>query len=443
MNPNNNSLGTLGRLIQGAADEHQCGLNQFTVLSRYSDPYRRDTPADHRDGRWFAEMVERFLAPDQTVHLRGLHYIIASAANVRRPDNPRVYINDLGAWDWLSDDAAKAARWLGYVPFERIVDERNAPPQIFVPSLWIPSVELSGGIAVDVPPLEDALPRFVSMGEFSVRQPYRIILIGEKTSLGPVLLPIAQMVRGELLLPTGEASDTMIAELAARAAADSRPTVVLYFSDFDPSGYQMPISVARKLQALHDLLYPDLDIQLHPVALTLAQVRRLGLPSTPLKEKEKRADRWRTVMQHEQTEIDALAALQPDTLREIALNAVRPFFDETLAHRTSEAQRKWTQAAAAQLRRHRAYRGVNAEIEEAHTTLSAAAEEFHLAQDNAREALRRVPYPEIILPEPQIDIEAAVPLFSTKDDFEDGSRRLIEYKALGWDEIGSDTGGIV
>jgi hypothetical protein len=28
---------------------------------------------------------------------------------------------------------------------------------------------------------------------------------------------------------------------------------VLYFSDFDPSGYQMPVSVSRKLQALRDL----------------------------------------------------------------------------------------------------------------------------------------------------------------------------------------------
>ena len=98
----------------------------------------------------------------------------------------------------------------------------------------------------------------------------------------------------------------MIAEMAARAAEDPRPAVVLYFSDFDPSGWQMPVSVSRKLQALRTLRHPDLRIAVHPVALTLDQVRDLNLPSTPLKETEKRADKWRARMGHEQTEIDAL-----------------------------------------------------------------------------------------------------------------------------------------
>jgi hypothetical protein len=38
-----------------------------------------------------------------------------------------------------------------------------------------------------------------------------------------------------------------------RAAEDGRPSVVLYLSEFDPSGHNMPIVVSRKLQALRDL----------------------------------------------------------------------------------------------------------------------------------------------------------------------------------------------
>ena len=34
------------------------------------------------------------------------------------------------------------------------------------------------------------------------------------------------------------------------AARDGRPMVVFYFSDCDPSGWQMPVSLYRKLQAL-------------------------------------------------------------------------------------------------------------------------------------------------------------------------------------------------
>jgi hypothetical protein len=121
--------------------------------------------------------------------------------------------------------------------------------------------------------------------------------------------------------------------LAARVAQDGRPAVVLYFSDFDPSGGQMPVCFARKLQALRDLLYPTLDIQVHPVVLTVEQVRSFQLPSTPLKETEKRADKWREVMGYEQVEIDSLAALRPAELRAIALEAVTPFHDRTLAER--------------------------------------------------------------------------------------------------------------
>ncbi|MDQ2801809.1 MAG: hypothetical protein M3Y41_03620 [Pseudomonadota bacterium] len=94
-----------------------------------------------------------------------------------------------------------------------------------------------------------------------VQQPYRIILIGEKSSLSDVLLPIAQQVGGEMLLPTGEMTDTLIFGIAARAAADGRPAVALYCSDFDPSGHQMPVFVSRKLQALRTSHFPGLDIE--------------------------------------------------------------------------------------------------------------------------------------------------------------------------------------
>ena len=107
--------------------------------------------------------------------------------------------------------AAKAARWLGYVPFERIVDERNAPPKIFVPeSFDEPDSFISTGLPIEVPSRELVRPRVALLGSNS--QPYRIIFIGEKVSLGPILRPIAQRVEGVLLLPTGEITDTQIAE---------------------------------------------------------------------------------------------------------------------------------------------------------------------------------------------------------------------------------------
>ena len=69
--------------------------------------------------------------------------------------------------------------------------------------------------------------------------------------------------------------------------------VVLVLADFDPAGNQMAVSIGRKLQAFRDLHFPDLEFSLYPVALTEDQVREFDLPSTPLKETERRGDRWR------------------------------------------------------------------------------------------------------------------------------------------------------
>jgi hypothetical protein len=68
----NHGTGPLRQVLEAASYENRCGMQDLTVLSPQTDPYRRDTPAGHRDGAWFAEMVERFVGVSGTVHLRGL-----------------------------------------------------------------------------------------------------------------------------------------------------------------------------------------------------------------------------------------------------------------------------------------------------------------------------------------------------------------------------------
>ena len=137
-------------------------------------------------------------------------------------------------WDFVQK-AAKAARWLGYVPFDRIRDERNAEPELYVPehSTDHGYGSLSASCGLMVPDLEEVLPEVYAIAP-EPRQPYRIIFIGEKSSLGDELRSLAERIGAELVLPTGEISDTLIAGIAARAAADGRPAVVLYFSRFRP-----------------------------------------------------------------------------------------------------------------------------------------------------------------------------------------------------------------
>ena len=172
-------------------------------------------------------------------------------------------------------------------------------------------------------------------------------MVGEKSSLEDVLGPIAESHGADLYLPTGEISDTLIHQMAQIGADDGRPMVVLYFCDADPAGWQMPISVGRKLQAFKVSLFPGLDFQVHRVALTPDQVREYGLPSTPLKDTERRGDAWQTAMGVEQTEIDALASLRPELLRELARDAIAPFYDYELGARVDAACADWKQRAQA------------------------------------------------------------------------------------------------
>lgn len=97
--------------------------------------------------------------------------------------------------------------------------------------------------------------------------------------------------------------------MARQAVEDRRPLVVFTLSDADPFGYQMSVSIARKLQALRDVEFPPLEYRLIPVTLKPGQADELDLPSTPLKETEKRGDRWQAAFGREQTEIDAALAL--------------------------------------------------------------------------------------------------------------------------------------
>ena len=433
-----NGAGPLRKIIEQARMEHGISMTELTVLAIQNDPYRQDTPAGHEVARWFAEQIQRFVQFG-SVHLRGLHYLISSSDDVLKVNGKPYENNDLD-WTWLQEHASKAARWLGYVAWDRIIDQRNERPKIYVPDNETRTGWKAGeGAFIQMPvSAEAALPR--PWASFEARQAYRIILFGEKTSLDSILLPVAQQVGGELLLPTGESSETMVAEMASRIAADGRPAVILYFSDFDPAGRQMAVSVARKVQAHRDLSYPELTIELHPVAMTLEQVKRYGLPSTPLKETERRADRWREVMGHEQTEIDAMIALHPNELRRIAQDAVRPFFDRTLKGRALEAQQEWEQEANARMRAHPRYREALSRLSDAIDTLrEAPADTLHEASERF-EALQQelgdqlaagIDLPEIVLPEPEIDTSTVPrPLFTTDDDYVTATRRLIDHKKL-------------
>jgi hypothetical protein len=122
-------VGPLRRRIDMEALENRASLDDLTVMAPFNDPYRLDTTVGHRTAAWFKEHLD--LAGVGRIHLRGFHYRLVARGDITMP-NGKPYINDNKCFSWLNL-AAKPARWLGYVDFDRIVDNRNEPPLILVP----------------------------------------------------------------------------------------------------------------------------------------------------------------------------------------------------------------------------------------------------------------------------------------------------------------------
>lgn len=103
----------------------------------------------------------------------------------------------------------------------------------------------------------------------------------------------------------------------------------------------MCVSFARKAQALIHLRYPSVRLRVHPIGLTPDQSQEWGLPSTPLKDTEKRARDWIAAMGTEQTEIDAAIARAPAQLEAVIAEACLTYFDTGLQDRIRENVWQW------------------------------------------------------------------------------------------------------
>lgn len=416
-------MSALRDVLTAACHALTCSAKDLTVLATQNDPYRHDNDTGRTEGAWIAEQTERLLDPWRVIHLRGLHYVLVSAGVVVKP-NGAPYRNTEQDWLWLQS-SAKAARWLRYIPFDRITDERNAAPIIRTNAPSEPETYISVTSQFAMP--SRLAPR-IQLTEFYGRQAYNLVFYGEKTSLGEVLDPIAERHDASLYLPAGEISDTQLHTMAKVGAEDGRPMVVFIFADFDPAGHQMAVSIGRKLQALKDLLFPDLEFSVYPVALTADQVREFDLPSTPLKDTERRADRWRAAHDGlEQTEIDALATLRPDVLRDIALEAIAPFYDYDLEERVEAAASEWLSDAREQLAQ-----SLDSElleqIEATERELAAVRDKVDRLNTTLHATIRHIEIEPPEVPEAEPPGGYGKPLLDSSWPWADQTRALIERK---------------
>ena len=153
---------------------------------------------------------------------------------------------------------------------------------------------------------------------------------------------------------------------------------------------------------------------------------------TPLKETERRADKWRDRMGWEQTEIDALATLQPGVLDRIVREAIDPFYDHKLFARVESARWKWRRAAQAAIDAqldHAQFGRIRKTAERELEKMRGKLEEIS-EMARAATADLNVDLPPVEIPGPEIDeTQQGEPLLSSEWSWADQTKSLKARKS--------------
>lgn len=328
-------------LIKRVAKDAGVSYRHMIALAPQNDPFYCGTPGDIDKALWFAQLLRD--AGLSNTHLRRVHYwAVSQSPQVTLPnritwnkkkDWTDTYINNDACWKYLCQ-ASKLARYLGYVDVEDIVDNKNPNPHVYAkyttdePDYYI-----------DVPYLDNWYSNTQHFNLCNIL-PYHLEIWCEKSTMNDVLLPVCEQYRANLVTFEGEVSVTACQDLINRAEEAGKPVRVFYISDFDPAGKSMPVAMSRKIEFLNrDEL---LDIRVKQITLTAEQVYSYNLPRIPIKESERRAERFENVFGVGATELDALEAIHPGELADIVSEAMEPYWseeaDRQLAHLESQLQ---------------------------------------------------------------------------------------------------------
>jgi hypothetical protein len=439
--------------LRGLAGDLGRPIRTLLALTDCNDPFYAGRGSRQAAAEWFAGVWRRVgLSPG--VHLRRIHYVLISRPDTPPLPNGRPYRNTEDCWDRLGD-AARDARYLGLVPFDAITDHGSDGA-----SIHLVEAARDAALAVAEPDLLDAdLPLRLLDTELpaaptydftpaGVDQHYHVELWAEKTTINDVLARLGRQYGVNTVAGVGDMSATKCFEVVQRIRASGRPARILYISDFDPQGFTMPVSVARKIEFIaRDL---DLDIQVRPVVLTHDQCVEYRLPRTPIKDSANGKGRFEERFGEGATELDALEALHPGLLEQILEEEILRYYDDDLDDEVERAAEDFRaelddaeesvasdhEEALGAIRAEydRLAEELNAEIaalrERYGARFAEIAERFNAHQNTIAEALRDAApdVDQIDWPEPREGDEDDDPLFDSTRDYVEQIDRYKEHQ---------------
>ena len=351
--------------------------SNLLVLAPNNDPFNSGTETHVEAAKWFARIYEK--VGYRGIHLRRLHYRAFGAG--LEDLNGQPYANTEALWAALQN-GSRYARYLGLVDAEDFHDNRAPAPLLSVSSKGY-TPEPTYVTAVPSHPAGWCLPKINTTlnGWASPRaehyvdgyyyedglQPNLVEVWSEKSGDNATLEPLARHYGINYCPGVGFQSVTNIRRMFRRVRDTGKPTRILYISDFDPAGQNMPVQVGRQTQfafwQLERLAEVEdvANVKLEPIALTHEQVERLSLP--------RKVGKGGDVV-----EIDALEANHPGALASIVQTRVEALQDLTLRQRVVEAKelanRRVEEALRGLVARHRS------EAEQTVAEFNAIAEQY-------------------------------------------------------------------
>jgi len=147
-------------------------------------------------------------------------------------------------------------------------------------------------------------------------QPVYLVVSLEKDALSRLVSDIANRYAVRTFPTRGYPSFTYVQNMASyiRNRLKDKPTVVLYFGDFDPSGIDIERDLTERLAK-----YDAGDFSVQRVALNSDQIEQYKLPPMPVKKSDARAESFVEEYGNMTVELDAL---EPNVLKNLVQQAI-------------------------------------------------------------------------------------------------------------------------
>ncbi|MES2287290.1 MAG: hypothetical protein V4547_16480 [Bacteroidota bacterium] len=262
--------------------------------------------ADQFTRKWITansiEIIEKYERGILTI--RALHYQLVGRGMTNSIQHYKRVVEAMGV-----------ARWAGLVDFEAFSDhDREVMGQT-----WYQETVLEDKIETGKQRVKDWM-EWYSKNRWE-NQHYAPEVWIEKKALQGVFQRPCENARVALAPCKGYPSLTFLNDAKERflqMKADGKEPIILYFGDYDPSGEDIPRSIAENLSKM------GCPVEVKRIALMEHQVLAWKLPPAPAKVTDSRTMNWDGLGQVE------LDAVEPNVLRKLVDDAVAEYFDQKL-----------------------------------------------------------------------------------------------------------------